>query len=206
MSYYQPFQVTGFHGCDKSIALKVLNGECDLEPSTNKWDWLGEGIYFWEQNPARAFEYADECAKGIQKNKVKIKTPFVLGATILLGKCLNLTDPNSVATIDQSFRELEKLYKKSGKPLPKNNNAIRLLDCEVIRYLHYTNIEKGYLPYDTVRCLFVEGKPIYDGANFTKRGHIEVCVINTEMIKSYFLPRPVKEHNPYLKKDFIQAV
>jgi len=64
MSYYQPFQITGFHGCYKTIGLKVLNGEFDLEPSINKWDWLGEGIYFGEQNPNRVFEYADECAKG----------------------------------------------------------------------------------------------------------------------------------------------
>ncbi len=51
MSYHQPYQITGFHGCDKSIGIKVLNGEDDLTLSSNAWDWLADGIYFWEQHP-----------------------------------------------------------------------------------------------------------------------------------------------------------
>jgi len=39
--------VLAFHGCDRSIALKVLNGETMLKSSTNKYDWLGHGVYFW---------------------------------------------------------------------------------------------------------------------------------------------------------------
>lgn len=108
MSYYQPFQITGFHGCDKKIGLKVLNGEMELIASNNKWDWLGAGIYFWEQNPSRAFEYADECAKGTQKNKVKISTPFVLGSTIILGNCLNLIEPKSVDALEMAYKDLKK--------------------------------------------------------------------------------------------------
>jgi hypothetical protein len=61
---YQPFTVIGFHSCDKEVGLKVLNGEDDLLPSQNSWDWLGEGVYFWEQNPLRAMEYAQASAKG----------------------------------------------------------------------------------------------------------------------------------------------
>lgn len=90
--------------------------------------------------------------------------------------------------------------------MPINKDAVRFLHCEVIRYLHFTNLEKGIPAYDAISCLFVEGQPIYDGANFSQRGHIEACVVNPEMIKSYYLPRPVKEHNPYLKKDFIFPV
>ncbi len=50
----------GFHSCDREIGLKVLNGETQLNPSINIWDWLGSGVYFWEQNPARALESAIE--------------------------------------------------------------------------------------------------------------------------------------------------
>ena len=63
-----------------------------LNASANSWDWLGGGIYFWEQNPQRAFEYAKEVADGQQYNKIKIKLPFVLGAIIELGNCLNLVE------------------------------------------------------------------------------------------------------------------
>lgn len=90
MAYHQPFQVTGFHSCDREVGIKVLNGEMDLYPSDNPWDWLGNGVYFWEQNPERALQYAIESANGEQKNKKRIKTPFVIGSTIELGTCLSV--------------------------------------------------------------------------------------------------------------------
>jgi hypothetical protein len=90
LAYHQPFQITGFHSCDREVGLRVLNGKDQLILSDNAWDWLGSGIYFWEQNPARALEYAIDSAEGRQKNKVAIKTPFVIGAIIELGNCLNL--------------------------------------------------------------------------------------------------------------------
>ena len=85
-----------FHSCDKEVGLKVLNGKAELKPSTNPWDWLGDGIYFWEQNPERALQYAMESSQNVQFNKKPIKTPFVIGAIIELGNCLNLVEPESL--------------------------------------------------------------------------------------------------------------
>lgn len=37
MAYHQPFQVIGFHSCDKEVGIKVLNGELDaVEQISNK--------------------------------------------------------------------------------------------------------------------------------------------------------------------------
>lgn len=44
-----------------------------------------------------------------------------------------------------------------------------------------------------------EERQIYKGSNFTDRLHIELCVINKDMIKGYFLPRPIHTFNPHLK-------
>ena len=55
--------IIGFHGCDESVVRKVVNGEEDLIPSTNDYDWLGNGIYFWENNEARALQWATELSK-----------------------------------------------------------------------------------------------------------------------------------------------
>ena len=96
MPYSKPFQVECFYSCDKELALDVLRGKKELDPSKNGWDWLGHGIYFWEQNPKRAWEYAFENSKGKQFNKKKIKTPFVLGAIVELGECLNLVDQEAI--------------------------------------------------------------------------------------------------------------
>ena len=51
-----PGFLLGYHGCDEQVAENVLSGNDTLRPSTNDYDWLGHGIYFWESNPRRALE------------------------------------------------------------------------------------------------------------------------------------------------------
>lgn len=41
--------VVGFHGCDKSVVDAVIAGKTELLASANDYDWLGNGIYFWEK-------------------------------------------------------------------------------------------------------------------------------------------------------------
>jgi len=202
LAYHQPHQVTGFHSCDRNVGLDVLNGRYPLRSSRNTWDWLGEGIYFWEYNPVRAIEYATECAQRKQKFAGEIINPFVLGAVIDLGNCLNLVEPVSLKIIEKAYKDLKKLNKKVGKPMPKNKGANRALDCAVIQYIHQSNKADNQPQYDTIRCAFTEGGKVYPTSNFTKRLHIEICVLNPNAIKSYFLPRPIEDFNPYLQSDF----
>ena len=79
-----PNLVIGFHGCDKPIYDDVIKERKPLKPSNNKYDWLGNGIYFWEQNYERALDWA--------KSNIKIESPHVIGAIIDLGNCLNLVE------------------------------------------------------------------------------------------------------------------
>jgi hypothetical protein len=200
LPFHQPFEITAFHSCDRSVGLRILNGEDDLITSENEWDWLGPGIYFWEQNPGRALEYAIECAAGQQKNRTRIKTPFVIGAVIELGKCLNLLEPGSIDVVKKAHDWLVETCNEDGKSMPVNKGAFRKLDCSVIKYVHHTTNHKGLPPYDTVRSAFNEGSQIYPNSNFCDRLHIEICVRSPHLIKGYFLPRPISEFNPFLKK------
>lgn len=199
MAHHQPFQVTGFYSCDRELGLEVLTGNIELRPSINSWDWLGSGIYFWEQNPIRALEYAQECANGTQFNKGKIKNPFVLGANIELGNCLNLVESQSLSILTEAYHGLVKLNEEAELQMPINTGNNRALDCAVIKYIHQSNIENGKKAYDTIRCAFDEGGEVYPGANFTSRHHIQICVINPDMIKGFFLPRPLNEFNPHFR-------
>ena len=199
MHDYQPFSVIGFHSCDKEVGLRVLNGHDELLPSQNAWDWLGEGIYFWEQNPLRALEYATESANRNQFNKKPINTPFVLGAIIDLGNCLNLVESSSLKILSASYEELKKLHEVAGKKMPVNKRNNRELDCAVIQYLHQSNIQKKRTEYDTVRCAFPEGEQAYPDSHISSRLHIQVCVRNPACIKGFFLPRPVDKFNPMLQ-------
>ena len=204
MAYHQPFQITGFHSCDKEIGLDILNGKYGLKSSINSWDWLGEGAYFWEQNPQRALSYAEECAMGNQKFNGEIKTPFVIGAIIELGNCLNLLEPTSISIIKNAYASMKELFEILGDKMPVNKGPNRALDCAVIQYVHESNKQSKIAPYDTIRSSFNEGGQVYPTSNFTDKLHIEICVINPEQIKGYFLPRPIDEFNPYLNKEFLK--
>lgn len=196
MGFHYPNQLECFHGCDKEIGMEVLNGKSLLNPSDNKWDWLGPGTYFWEHNPIRALEYAQESAAGEQFSLKKINSPFVLGAIIQLGNCLNLAEPESLQVLEHAYRGLKESSKEIGKKLYKNEGNNRMLDCSVIKYIHHTRKAEGLEPYDTIRAPFIEGENVYPGANFTKRNHLQICVLNPKMIKGYFLPLPIAKYNP----------
>ena len=79
--------VVGFHGCDKSVVDAVIAGKTELLASKNDYDWLGNGIYFWENNEERAWQWA----KALAKRKIsQVKEPAVVGAIIDLGYCFDL--------------------------------------------------------------------------------------------------------------------
>jgi len=198
MSDFQSYDVLGFHGCSKALAIRLINGNDDLKPSDNPWDWLGPGIYFWEQDPARGLEYANEIIAGKQKNKIAPENPSVVGAVLQLGNCLNLVESTALDILSESYEGLKALTAKLEIPMLENKGKNRALDCAVIKYIHEANKQAGKPPYDTIRCAFPEGGEAYPGAMITKRLHIQICVCTPDMIKAYFLPRPIKKFNPNL--------
>lgn len=182
----------GFHGCDKSVGEKILFGD-SLKPSQNDYDWLGHGVYFWENNNQRALQFAEEAS--LRKSS-SIKEPFVIGAVIDLGYCLDLTDMSCLAEIKQSYCALKEAFIKAGKDLPINKNIgkngdllLRQLDCAVIEYEHAINKAAGVKSFDTVRGVFVEGEDLFPGSGIKAKNHIQICVRNPNCIKGYFLPR-----------------
>ncbi|WP_276752329.1 hypothetical protein [Treponema succinifaciens] len=47
--------IFGFHGCDETLCDKLVSGQITaLNYSENSYDWLGKGMYFWENDPERA--------------------------------------------------------------------------------------------------------------------------------------------------------
>ncbi len=74
--------VLGFHGCDEEVGEAVLSGQVGLKPSTNDYDWLGHGVYFWENSPKRAMAWAQYVHANPRLFRTKINRPFVVGAVI----------------------------------------------------------------------------------------------------------------------------
>lgn len=177
--------ILGYHGCDQAVAEKVLSG-VDFKPSQNDFDWLGPGIYFWEANPIRGLEFAEEL-RHLERGP-KIQTPAVVGAIVELGFCLDLTTSAGVQHVRSAHQRLVQIASAAGYALPKNSpdQLRRNLDCAVIRLLHDIREEADDAPIDTVRGVFLEGAPIFEGSGFYAKTHIQVCVCNPECIKGVF--------------------
>ncbi|HBF05133.1 MAG TPA: hypothetical protein DDW28_03210 [Prevotella sp.] len=192
--------VIGFHGCDKSVVEDVISGKTDLIASTNDYDWLGSGIYFWENNEERAWQWANDLAK--RKNS-QVRVPAVIGALIDLGYCFDLTDSFYLKELKTSYKVLEELYADSNLPLPQNttigsssDKLIRKLDCAVVQTALKINAKANAHPYDSVKGVFWEGQELYPNAGFREKNHIQICVCNPNCIKGYFLPRGINQDYP----------
>ena len=63
------------------------------------------------------------------------------------------------------------------------------LDCAVTNLLHQIREDSELPAYDTVRGLFWEGAPIYEGAAVPMNSdHIQICVRDASCILGYFRP------------------
>jgi len=190
----QPSFMLGFHGCDKSLVEDVISGRDMLRASENDYDWLGNGIYFWENDPVRALEYARLLQENPTRSRAKISEPAVIGAVLDPGNCLNLMESSSLRLLRDTYDSLNELLSASGVAMRVNSAPsgssqdllLRRLDCSVIEYLHRKNTGRDF---DTVRGLFFEGEDLYPNAGFKTKNHIQVCVRNPNCIKGFFLPR-----------------
>jgi hypothetical protein len=185
-----PSVIIGYHGCDRRVADAVLAGRTSLKASSNSYDWLGSGVYFWEGDPSRAIEWAAN-----SKRPTKKFLPAVLGAIIDPGNCLNLLELFYVRRVREAYGQLVRLAETTGTRLPQNKavrglsgHPLRYLDCAIINVCRDLQIAQNEAPFDTVRAGFLEGDPIYPTAGFRDRNHIQICVVNPACIKGYFRP------------------
>lgn len=190
-----PNIIIGFHGCDQEVFEKILYEHEPFKSSRNAYDWLGSGMYFWEQNLERAWEWAKS---GTTNPKLNIKKPAVIGAVIDLGFCLNLLDSNNIKMLKNQYELLKIKMAIADKEMPVNKDAqdntdllLRYLDCAVIEDLHEERKKTKQLPFDSVRGVFFEGNPIYKTSGFMEQSHIQVCVRNPNCIKGFFAPKEI---------------
>lgn len=200
---YKPLSryVYGFHGCDQSIKDAILHQGSSFKISDNPYDWLGTGIYFWENDPVRAYEFADDASRNPKQTKGSITNPAVIGAVIDLGHCCDLTKRENVAMLkiaNETYLASVGGEDYAAKNKGKTEDRIgRFRDCAVINMLHeIIRVNPAYTPFDTVRSMFFEGDVIYPTSFFHEQTHIQICVRNPNCIKAVFDPRTVDSSYP----------
>ncbi len=172
--------VVGYHGCLRVFADGVRSGKMPLDrwkPSQNVFDWLGEGIYFWEISRTRAEQWA-ALRFGKQAD--------VLEAKIELGRCLDLLESTYHDALRTTYRNLRSAYRKLGWTLPKNQDKRHDLDCLVINQFvklaeRFANRHGG--AFQTVRGVFEEGRPLFPGSAIRSESHIQIAVRDVRCIR-----------------------
>lgn len=171
-------EIHGYHGCDRRVADQLLAGDPFI-PSSNSWDWLGNGIYFWEYGPDRAYRWAEQ--------QPRIERPAVLGAVIQLGRCLDLLDTRFTRDLEEFYPVWVWMMTSQGAELPENRGKARYLDQSVVNAF-LLQAERMGVGFDTVRAVFVEGEPVYPGSAIHSQTHIQVAVRNPQCIIGVFRP------------------
>ncbi len=200
----RPNLMIGFHGCDESVRNDLVKKPDNVKSSQEAFDWLGHGFYIWENNYERALQWAKD-----KKKRGALLQPSVVGVVYQLNNCLDFTDSAYINSLVIYYELMKKELELSEIDLPKNKNLpkdknhdliLRELDCAVIQYLHRKVDEEILLQheqfgfselkkFDTVRGIFTEGGPAFEGAGIQTKNHIQICIRNLNCIKGFFIPR-----------------
>jgi hypothetical protein len=200
----RPNLMLGFHGCDQSVRDRLVTNPDVVRISRESFDWLGNGFYIWENNYQRALQWAED-----KQKRGRLETPSVVGVVYLLNHCLDFSDSTFIDMIAECYSTMKSESLEVGNELPKNKDLpkdqhhdliLRELDCYVIEYMHrkisdqfdFDVKTKGFSSlkhFDTVRGLFTEGGPAFEGAGIRSKNHIQVCIRNLNCIKGFFIPR-----------------
>jgi hypothetical protein len=162
-----------YHGTSKGRAEKILREGFQITAGDEQY--LGDGVYFFEGSQADAIAWAERRFRGGKC--------AVIQATINLGRCLDLHNPENAELILDSRRAIEERQSR----LPDNDaqKRLQITDGLIINFLAQR------LPFDTVRASQITGFPksgspkkMFSGSHFYNPQRLIVCVRNLSSILS----------------------
>ena len=93
--------------------------------SQNDYDWLGDGVYFFQDGSLRAWQWARERHGD---------DAAVIGADIRLVNCMDLLDVGWNEVLSDAYDRYLASLKKTGQMIPTQYGGAHQLDREVINY------------------------------------------------------------------------
>jgi hypothetical protein len=171
-------EVYGYHGTSQTKATSILkNG---FLASDNDYDWLGTGIYFFQDAPMRAKQWATEQHPN---------EPAVICSRIQLENCIDLLDVNWFPLLKNIYNLFSEQYRDTNKLLPKQNplrSKAHRLDCAFFNYASQFLSHQGQIVTST-RAVFVEGECIFPDSAIFDLAHVQIAVKNSAVIKKCYL-------------------
>lgn len=164
----QALIVNGYHGTSRHAAAAIIAGTFTL--SRNEYDWLGDGLYFFQDAPHRAWEWALEY-HGAEA--------AVVGAEISLEQCWDLLDTRYTRLMPGLYDQYLENLKQTREKRPEQRGGAHRLDRHVINYAVDVLAENG-IAVTSVRAAFQEGRPIYPDSALYDKSHVQIVVREPE--------------------------
>jgi hypothetical protein len=162
-------RVLGYHGTSRSGLEGILaNG---FIASANEYDWLGSGIYFFQDAPHRAEHWAHQMHD----------EPGVVRAEISLEGCLDLLDIAWFSFLNEAHDLYVARAKRLGLPLPRQTTGAHRLDCAVIDYAVDLLRAAGTV-ISSVRGAFGEGRSAFPNSALLDLSHVQIAVRDPSVI------------------------
>ena len=197
--------IVAYHGCDVVTRDDLVARRLEqLEPSANDYDWLGPGVYFFEDDARRAYKFAAASAKNPARrfSHRPIVNPAVVGALICVQSCLDMTGQDGLDEFREVHAELTGALARKGHPMPVNAfsptqdpstevHLLRKLDCAVFYAIHDARAKEKLAPYQLVRGAFPQGEEIAP-RSFRADTHIQLALRDPACIVGWFAPEGTK--------------
>ena len=154
----------GYHGTRISAAQAILDEGFRI--SENQYDWLGDGVYFFQDAPQQAWDwalerYGDDAA--------------VVGARIRTAECVNLLDTGWNSFMANVYNSYLSFLNRLGDQVPEQSGGNHRLDREVINYAVGVLEDSGY-NVACIRAAFAEGRPVYPNSAILDLTHVQIAV------------------------------
>lgn len=162
--------VVGHHGTSRSYLDSIQKD--GLRISRNDYDWLGDGVYFFQDSVERAREWA------VQEHG---SDAIVICADIELENCIDLVDSKWSKCFSNMYNDFIAKFKEGRLPIPTQSGKAHRLDRHVINYCVGVLAENGVV-VSSLRAPFVEGNPFYPGSALYCESHIQICVRDVSVV------------------------
>jgi hypothetical protein len=171
-------EVYGYHGTSQTKAASIIkNG---FLASDNDYDWLGTGIYFFQDAPMRARQWAMEQHP---------QEPALVCAVIQLDNCIDLFDVKWFPILKNIYNLFDEQYRSANRPLPKQNpsrSKSHRLDCAFFNFASQLLSDREQT-VSGIRAVFVEGESLFPNSAIFDLAHAQIVIKNPVLIKECYL-------------------
>ena len=174
----ESLEIYGYHGTSQTKAANILKHR--FRASDNDYDWLGTGIYFFQDAPLRARQWATQQHPD---------NPAVIRSLIRLDNCIDLFDIGWQPLLKNVYNSFVEQYRETNRPLPKqqpDRSKAHRLDCAFFNYSIEFIAPQGQ-NIDGVRAAFMEGERLFPDSAVFELAHVQIAIRNPELIKGSHL-------------------